>query len=69
MSLTVPQIIMLNHASWVNRERSEKKYDKERKDTKPTPEPEEKPTWNGVPLDKLNSSQMRLYYGGFFNGE
>lgn len=76
MSLTVPQMIMLNHAAWVNRERAEKKFKKDRrKEQQPSYAEEEEdddepdvPTWNGVPITELNSKQLAMYYGGFFQG-
>lgn len=40
MSLTLPQIIMLNHSAWVNHERSQAKFEaKQKKEGKQGPAP------------------------------
>jgi hypothetical protein len=69
MSITVPRMFMLSHASWVNHERYKARWDKDRI-TKPKPEPveEEEPTYNGKPLRECSSEEMKLYYGNFFMG-
>jgi len=57
LRLTVPQVLMLNHAAWVNQKRSEervkaKEADKDGKD----------PVWCGKKVDELNSDEFAAYW-------
>ena len=53
--MTVPQMMMLNHASWKNNKQS----------NKTTAQPDEEAVYRGKPLDKLNSEEMQAYYGSW----
>jgi hypothetical protein len=56
MKMTMPQIILLNHASWVNNKRYE------------TPDKEEdRPVHNGKKVDEMNSDELLGYYGDFLS--
>lgn len=57
-SLTLPQIIMLNHAAWVSHERLESKYAKNRSSNSKTKEPEDD-------LSGMDSNAMARYWDGF----
>lgn len=68
MSLTMPQIIMLNHAASVNAKRSEERSDQREKKRKETEarkaeldktDPE---VWNGKRLSELTGDDMIAYY-------
>jgi len=67
MSLTVPQIIMLNHAAWVNQERVKKRVANEptAADMRKQQEDElmngDPIVWNGKRLSELNSDEMAIY--------
>lgn len=66
MRLTVPQIIMLNHAAWYNQKRIE--YSIEQKYGKQGERmaiPEEQPTYNGKPIDELDSNQWASYFNNW----
>ena len=52
MKLTLPQILMLNHAAWVNYERAKSRHEDA---------PEEIPTYNGKPLEDCNSDEWTAY--------
>ena len=58
----MPQIIMLNHASWVNGERMKKSSDK--KSAQSADDGEDPVVWNGKRLSEMNSDEWMLYYGG-----
>ncbi len=57
MRLTVPQIIMLNHAAFVNQKRSEARV-KTQKDG------EERVSYNGKDLGDLTTDELAAYFGG-----
>lgn len=52
MKLTLPQILMLNHAAWVNYERA-----KQRSEDKP----EGEAAYQGKPLEECNSDEWTAY--------
>jgi hypothetical protein len=54
MQLTWPQIIMMNHAAWVNGQRYEQ--------TKGKSVSPSAPVMNGKSLDQLNSDELSQYY-------
>jgi hypothetical protein len=61
MQLTVPQILMLNHAAWVQNERM-----KERSNVKVDVVSEQEPNvFNGKPVSELSSDEMAFYLGSF----
>lgn len=60
MSLTMPQIILLNHAAWVNSE-----HMKQRMDTKTEArqdDPDNPVVYQGKRLGELNSDELARYY-------
>lgn len=58
MRLTMPQIIMLNHAAWVNSERM-----KSRIHSKKNEDDDDQIVYKGKRLSELNSEEMAAYYG------
>jgi hypothetical protein len=63
MSITVPQMFLLSHAIYVNHERSERRFKREREE----PEREATPMHNGKPVSELDSNQMKMYWGSFLS--
>lgn len=61
----MPQIIMISHASWVNAKKSgllDNKNRQSHSDANPESyKSDDTPTWNGVPIDKLDSIQYQAY--------
>jgi hypothetical protein len=63
MRMTMPQILMLNHAAWVNSERCKKRVDHMSKKQKK--QDDEDPTvWRGKRLSEMNSDELGKYYTG-----
>lgn len=60
MSLTMPQIIMLNHAASVNSKRMEQRM--KRKHTTTDNQEGYEPVYNGKTLDEMTSDEMVQYY-------
>lgn len=58
MKLTMPQILMLNHAAYVNKTRSDRKQAKK---APVVDEPSSEPTFRGKPLSQLSSEEYALY--------
>ena len=57
MRLTLPQIIMLNHAAWVNQKRSEEKANQKRT------EPEViEPVYKGKKITEMDSDEFGRYW-------
>lgn len=67
MSRTVPQIIMLGHASHIQSERVNRRLEAKKKqmDTTKQYEDENPIVFNGKRLEELNSSEMGHYYSSF----
>ena len=71
MSRTLPQIILLNHAAWVNSKRTDerlkrKREEEERKAEEQRKLDDEDPiVWRGKRLSEMNSDEMMAYYGDF----
>jgi hypothetical protein len=69
MQMTLPQIMILNHAAWVNSQRSDERYKRKReREEKIAAEQkkrdEEDPVvWNGKRLSEMNSDEWAQYYG------
>jgi hypothetical protein len=68
MSMTVPQIIILNHAAWVNSQRSDERA-KRKRDTEDKATEEQRQldeddpiVYRGKRLSQLNSNEMMAYY-------
>jgi hypothetical protein len=53
MKMTMPQIIMLNHASWVNGKRYETDKETEESGSK----------FNGKRVEEMNTDEWGKYYG------
>lgn len=64
ISRTLPQIIMLNHASSVNKRRFDAKVNKGRRDNTQTLEERivDTPMWNGKRIDELTSEEYLEYH-------
>lgn len=69
MSLTYPQIVMLNHGAWYNRKRGEEQYErdkkkKEREEKKRKAEQQKNPYIDnyGKTLDEMNSEEQAAYF-------
>lgn len=61
MSLTLPQIIMLNHAAWVNQEQGKKRYEaKQRREKKADGKPLTMSdiVVDGKPMDEMTSEEI-----------
>jgi len=68
MRMTMPQIIMLGHASWVSHERMEKRIEARRKSDKKqqsTAYIDPGPVYHGKRLEEMNTDELMSYYGGF----
>lgn len=59
MKLTMPQIIMLNHAAWVNKERAERRHAAKR-DKEGS---KKQRTWRGKDVRELDSNEFGKYWG------
>lgn len=59
----MPQIIMLNHASWYNAKRLESKTKRESSSSSKKAEEDEPVVWNGKRLSEMNSDELSQYYG------
>ncbi len=66
MSRTLPQILMLTHASWVSHETMEKKVEASRKskEKKKNKDEDDPVVFMGKHLGELTSDQMAMYYSG-----
>jgi hypothetical protein len=63
MKLTMPQIIMLNHAAETNRKRLDKRLNSNKSSASPAgPTPERVETWNGKPIDQLTGAEYLQYH-------
>lgn len=64
MRLTMPQLIMLNHAAWVNSERMKKRWDKDKdKDKKEKASTTVDVEVSDEPdLAKMTSKEWQIYY-------
>ncbi len=60
MKATLPQIIMLNHAAWVNHERMERRI-KAGRNTTEAAETIEEAQYHGRPITELNSTEFAGY--------
>lgn len=60
LSLTVPQLLMLNHASHVNSERMKAKYD-----VKNDTDTESANDFRGKPVEELNDDELSQYFKTF----
>lgn len=72
MSLNVPLLFLLSHAMHVNHEKADRKFKREQgkeERSERLPEDEGVPTFHGKPVSELNSQEMKLYFGAFFQGE
>ena len=61
----MPQILMLNHAAWVQNERRDAKINSARQTGQPRSLEEniyEETTFNGKPLDQLTSEEYLAYH-------
>jgi len=58
--MTMPQIIMLNHAAYVNGERMRAKWDKPEDD-----EPVSQVVMNGKTVEELNEDELGVYFRTF----
>ena len=71
------QMFMMSHATGVNHERADRRW-KEKHAKEQQAEPAEDtsyeateegvPTYNGKPITECTSAELKLYYGGFFQG-
>jgi hypothetical protein len=67
----MPQIIMLQHAGWVEKKRTDIRIKRNR--AEPTGDIREHfeanmPTWNGRPIDQLTSDEYIAYHASAGNG-
>ena len=71
MKLTVPQLVLLNHAAWVNRERSQRRFDAKREWEKQEegqePAPKSVQDAGSPELKNMDSKQWKHYYKDFLN--
>lgn len=59
MSLTLPQMILMNHAAWVNQKRSEEKAEQRKNE----PEVLDPVVHKGKKVTELNSDEFGAYWG------
>jgi hypothetical protein len=57
--MTMPQVIMLNHGSWVNSKRMDSKSGSE---TPAATGPGDPVVWHGKKLSQLTTDEMQQYY-------
>lgn len=57
----MPQLILLNHSSWVSKERMDKRIEADRSEKKR--EEDVEPKMFGKTLDQMNTAEQLLYYG------
>jgi hypothetical protein len=68
MKLTLPQLIMYNHASWVNNERSEKRSkakaekEKQQQNVPSLNESDDPVVYKGKRLSELTTNEYRSYW-------
>jgi len=67
MCLTLPQIIMLNHASWVNQARSEERFKKKQEAEKHQTLPNDPVVFRGKRVSELDSDEFMAYWSGGHN--
>jgi len=72
MKLTVPQLVLLNHAAWVNRERGQRRFDHKREKEKQQEGQESTPQVTvqetaSPELAKMDSKQWKMYYKDFLS--
>jgi len=56
---------MLNHAAWVNHERSERRYEANKDKDKEQGAEKDPAVLGGKRLSQLNTTELALYYGDF----
>lgn len=68
MKMTMPQLIMLNHAAWVNYKRMESRSEAKTTENKRQAERDEKDpiVFKGKRMSEMDSLDMQQYYGGMF---
>ena len=63
MRLTMPQILMLNHAAWVNSKRSKIRSQRDVSQNNSASMSDEEEVFNGKPVSELSSDEMAAYMG------